>query len=330
MATSVVLEKIPADPAGRTGLLTRQLKRQRVYIFPTIQGWLYGAMLIVMLLGAINYNNSMAFMLCFLLSSLGIVCMLHTYRNLTGLIISSSKPKAVFAGQQALFPIQFDNLLGNERFSLKLEKKEALKFISRKPNQYEQISMSIEAGKQITAFYPLQTDQRGILTSGRLMISTSFPLGIFTAWSYFEPEDHCLVYPAPYGQKQLPLNTLLEEDADYGSQSGTDDFSGFRRYRPGDPINSIAWKVFAREQGLLVKLFSGKGSQTLILSWDAVKNINDTEIRLSQLCYWILIAEQVGILYGLEIPGVQIMPSNGAHHKETCLEKLALYGQANK
>lgn len=330
MTTSVVLERTPADPAGRIGLQAKKLKRQRVYIFPTSQGWLYGAMLIIMLLGAINYNNSMAFMLCFLLASLGIVCMLHTYRNLTGLIISSSKPKAVFAGQLALFPIQFNNHFGNERFSLKLEKKEALKFKNRNPDQYEQIPISIEAGKQITAYYPLQTAQRGILPSGRLMISTNFPLGIFTAWSYFEPEDACLVYPSPYGQKQLPLNTLHEDDADYGLLSGTDDFAGFRKYRPGDPINSIAWKAFAREQGLLVKQFSGKGSQTLILSWEAVKNINDTEIRLSQLCYWILIAEQAGILYGLEIPDVQIMPGYGTQHKETCLEKLAQYGQANK
>jgi len=120
MATRVVLERPPADPAGRIDFQTRNLKRQRVYIFPTVQGWLYASMLIVMLLGAINYNNSMAFMLCFLLASLGLVCMLHTYRNLAGLIITYSKPKAVFAGQQALFPIQLDNRLGLERISVKV------------------------------------------------------------------------------------------------------------------------------------------------------------------------------------------------------------------
>jgi len=326
MATPVVLEKLPIDPAGRTDLQAKQFKRQRVYIFPTVQGWLYALMLIVMLLGAINYNNSMAFMLCFLLASLGLVCMLHTYRNLAGLIISSSKPKAVFAGQQALFPILLDNRLGMERFSIQLEQREPVKNLLQKRKHRHQISVGINASKQTTSYYPIQSDKRGILSARHLKISTNFPLGIFTAWSYFEPEDYCLIYPAPNGQKQLPLNTLHEDDMDFGIRSGTDDFAGFRKYRPGDPVNSIAWKAFAREQGLLVKQFSGKGSQTLILSWESVSHISDIESRLSQLCYWILLTDKTSIHYGLEIPDSKIKPGHGEHHKELCLETLARYG----
>jgi len=327
MPTGVVLEYTPVDPAGRIDLQTRQLKRQRVYIFPTVQGWVYAMMLIVMLFGAINYNNSMAFMLCFLLASLGLVCMLHTYRNLAGLIISSSKPKAVFAGQQALFPIQLDNRLGLERFSIKFELRGPVRKLLRKKKEIHQISIGIEAGKQPTSYYPIQSSKRGILTAERLKISTNFPLGIFIAWSYFKPDYSCLVYPAPNGQKQLPLNILNVDDADYGSQSGTDDFAGFRKYRPGDPVNSIAWKAFAKEQGLLIKQFSGKGSQTLILSWESISHISDIESRLSQLCFWILLAEQSSLHYGLEIPNIRIEPGHGMHHKELCLEALARYGK---
>ena len=326
MPTQVVLEYIPVDPAGRIDFQTKQLERQRVYIFPTTQGLVYAMMLIVMLFGAINYNNSMAFMLCFLLASLGLVCMLHTYRNLAGLIMSSSIPKAVFAGQQALFPIQLDNRLGVERFSIKLEQREPVKIFFHKRKGNQQISIGLAAGKQSTSYYPIQSSKRGILTAGRLKISTNFPLGIFTAWSYFKPEDYCLVYPAPNGQKQLPLNTLNEDDADYGSQSGTDDFAGFRKYRPGDPVNSIAWKAFAKERGLLIKQFSGKGSQTLVLDWASVSHISDIESRLSQLCYWILLAEQSSLHYGLEIPNIRIEPGHGTQHKQLCLEALARYG----
>ncbi len=326
MSTRVVLEKLPADPAGRIGYQTEQLKRHRVYILPTIQGMIYGLMLIVMLLGAINYNNSMAYMLCFLLASLGQVCILHTYRNLRGLIVSSLRPKAVFAGQQALFPIQFDNRLGLEKFSIQLEKREPIKRFFRKKKDSLTISTGIDSGKQSTRYYPVDSSRRGILKCDRLKISTNFPLGLFVAWSYFDPEYECLIYPEPKGQKQLPQYTLKEEGADSGSQSGMDDFAGFRKYRPGDPIHSIAWKAFAKEQGLLVKQFSGKGSQTLILSWESVSHINDIELRLSQLCYWILLAEQTSLHYGLEIPNVSIEPGHGAHQKELCLEALARYG----
>ena len=326
MSAPVVLERLPGNPAGLSSQQSGKYKQQRVYIFPTLQGWLYGTLLIVMLLGAINYNNSMAFMLCFLLTSLGIVCLLHTYQNLTGLVVIATKPKPVFAGQKALFPIQIDNRYGIARFSITLEQKHSRKKWFKRNEEQEQISISIEADKQQTAYYPVQTRQRGLCAIDRLMISTNFPLGIFRAWSYFTPEQHGIVYPKPDGDKLLPLSTIQEEEMDYGTKSGTDDFSGFRKYRSGDPINSIAWKAYAREQGLLVKQFSGKGSRFLILSWDNVSNINNIESRLSQLCYWVLIAEQAGIQYGLQIPGVSIEQGHGIKHKELCLEALALYG----
>ena len=324
---SVVLERLPVDPSGRSGVLSNQLKRQRVYIFPTLQGWLYALMLVVMLLGAINYNNSMAFMLCFLLASLGLVCMIHTYRNLAGLILSSTTPKPVFAEQQALFPIQIDNRLSLARYSIQIESYKTKKLLFRKREPRHIVSVSVKAGKPLTSYYPVMTTERGILKLERLKLSTNFPLGLFSAWAYFEPEFYCLVYPAPKGSKQLPQNVLHKENVDYGMQSGTDDFSGFRKYRPGDPVNSIAWKAFAREQGLLVKQFSGKSSQTLILNWDAVSYINDLESRLSQLCYWVLLAEEFSIQYGLEIPEKIIGPGLGAHHKKYCLETLARYGK---
>ncbi len=327
MGMSVVLERLPVDPSSSTGVLSNQLKRQRVYIFPTLQGWLYALMLVVMLLGAINYNNSMAYMLCFLLASLGMVCMIHTYRNLAGLILSSTTPKPVFAEQQALFPIQINNRLSMARYAIQIESYKTKKYLFRKRKQGHIVSLSVKAGKLLTSYYPLITSKRGILKLGRLKLSTNFPLGLFSAWAYFEPEFTCLVYPNPKGNKQLPQHAIEKENVDYGVQSGTDDFSGFRKYRPGDPINAIAWKAFAREQGLLVKQFSGNGSQTLLLSWDAISYINDVESRLSQLCYWILLAEKLSIYYGLEIPDMKIDPGLGTHHKEHCLEALTRYGK---
>ncbi|MBL1142110.1 MAG: DUF58 domain-containing protein [Proteobacteria bacterium] len=326
MSTRIVLERLPADPSGNIEYQAEQLKRHRVYIFPTIQGWIYSMMLIVMLLGAINYNNSMAYMLCFLLTSLGLVCMLHTYRNLSGLIISSSRPKSVFAGQPALFPIQLDNRLGLEKFSLYLEQQATRKKWFRKKETAELVSVGINSGQKNTSYYPVESHRRGVLNCKRLKISTTFPLGLFVAWSYFEPEYDCLIYPVPEGQKQLPVYTSNDDDTEYGTQAGTDDFAGFRKYRAGDPIHSIAWKAYAKEQGLIVKQFSGKGSKTLMLNWESVSHINNIEARLSQLCYWILNAEKASIHYALEIPGVSIEASHGNQHKEICLNALARYG----
>ncbi len=319
MSTSVVLERLPVDPTGYSTSQLKHLDRKRVYIFPTSQGWVYALMLIVMLLGAINYNNSMAFILCFLLASLGLVCMLHTYRNLTGLIISSKIPAPVFAGQEAYFPLLIDNRMGITRLSLKIEG-------HKKNKNNSTLFINIEKSKQGIIYYPQKTLQRGIVKAHRLIISTEYPIGLFKSWSYFESGESCLVYPSPIGQKTMPLSLIDDEKAEVGIQTGVDDFAGFRKYHPGDPINSIAWKAFAREQGLLVKLFSGKGNESLILSWESVSHIPDIEGRLSQLCFWVLIADREGLQYSLTVPGSDVKPSYGKQHKERCLEILAWFG----
>ncbi len=324
MSTPVVLERAQLNAAGISSIDTNKYIRRRVYIFPTIQGWLYALMLVVMLLGAINYSNSMAFMLCFLLTSLGIVCMLYTYRNLAGLVITVGKPEPVFAGQYAYFPLQVDNSTGQQRFAISVQEATRNKKHHSKDTHIE--FFDVDAGRQDTILYPHLTRRRGLTSLGRITLSSRFPLGIFRAWSSIEPDEAGLVYPRPVGEKRLPLKTIKEEETDYGIGAGIDDFAGFRKYRPGDSINAIAWKAFAREQGLLVKQFSGRGTETLILGWHTVEHLNDIETRLSQLCYWVLLAEELGISYGLSLPGVDIDPGLGEQHKHACMEKLARFG----
>lgn len=326
MSNPVVLERVQASAAGTARIESEQLTHQRVYILPTAQGWIYALMLVVMLLGAINYSNSMAYMLCFLLFGLAIVCILYTWRNLAGLIIHAGKPASVYKGQTALFPFQIDNLSGQDRFDIRLRPK------PRKGSKEEVPStrLYVEADRQEVIQLPLPTRHRGRLKTGQLIIETQFPLGIFRAWSYLDNDQPCLVYPQPAGDKVLPRKSELEDDIEIGKKTGTDDFAGFRKYRPGDATRSIAWKVFAREQGLHIKQFSGTGSETLVLKWNDVAYLDQIEARLSQLCLWILMAEEAGIQYGLNIPGVDIEPGTGEQHQYECLDKLALYGLSDE
>lgn len=327
MSSSSVLERLPAELAAKAGR-SKRYSRQRVYILPTIQGLIYAVMLAVMLLGAMSYKNSMAFMLCFLLSGLGLVCMLHTYRNLVGLILNSKAPKPVFAGQQARFPVEVDNQYGPARFALTFTGvKRPRDFFLKKSIGLNSSSASIEAGKLNTVHYHIEANNRGLLKPDCIVISSQFPLGMFKAWSYFYPVHYCDVYPAAKGKKTFPMTIIENENANDGKQTGLDDFDGFRKYRPGDPVNTIAWKAYAREQGLLVKQFSGKGEKILIFAWDQVAHITALESKLSQLCYWIVLADKAGLYYGLRLPGFSTNPANGIHHKNSCLKVLAHYGE---
>ena len=329
MSTGIVLERMLPEQAGVMPPGTGTLQKQRVYIFPTRQGITFACMLLIMLLGAINYNNSMAFVLTFFLGGLAMVCILHTYHNLAGLVLTGTAPQPVYAGETALFPVTLDNRVGYQRYAIALDQAAPGPWLKTWQRvSADTLYTDLPARHLKTVYIQVETTRRGIRPLGRLKISTCFPLGLFRAWSWLETGQACVVYPRPDGNRPLPPATIEALEEQKGSQIGTDDFIGFRKYRPGDSTRNIAWKALARGQGPLVKRFDGKGASKLMLGWHAAGHTQNTETRLSQLCRWILRAEQQGIHYGLAIPGFHIEPGHGEQHKHLCLRSLAGYGLA--
>ena len=50
----------------------------------------------------------------------------------------------------------------------------------------------------------------------------------------------------------------------------------------------------------------------------------DHEARLSRLTAWVIMADQLGMEYGLRLPGRELSPDQGPSHRSRCLEALAL------
>jgi len=288
------------------------LNRRRIYILPTSYGFIFTLLLLILLIGSINYNNSLGFMLTFLMASVALVSMIHAHRNLSGLKIQSTTTQSVFKGQDATFPFVFSNTQGIERVSIKLETGHALA-------QY----IDIPTASTITAKLVVNAKRRGRLNIGRIKISTEYPIGLFHAWSWIQPDCYCIIYPAP--EKNAPPPSFQQQGTGKGNnkKTGRDEFANLRPYQSGDAIYSIAWKQSARGNGLFTKQFDGSGQQTLWLEWE-VANARSLEHRLSILCRWVLDCEKKGIQYGLRIPGNTINPGNGHRHQHYCLSALAL------
>jgi len=87
------------------------LTQRRVYVLPTRAGLAYATALGVILLGAMNYNLSLGHALVFLLAGLGVVAILHTFRNLVQISIRPGRCEPVFAGSQAQFDVVLENPL---------------------------------------------------------------------------------------------------------------------------------------------------------------------------------------------------------------------------
>ena len=165
--------------------------------------------------------------------------------------------------------------------------------------------------------------KRGRLALGRVMLETRFPLGLFRAWSYVEPDARCVVYPRPERSPLPPFSGQAAAGALRTQTAGSDDFAGLRGYQRSDSPRHIAWKAVARSEDLLTKQFAGEAAAELWL--DALLPAGlALEQRLSRLAGWVLAAERAGAHYGLRLPGVEIAPARGDVHRAACLQALAL------
>ncbi|MBS1188573.1 MAG: hypothetical protein H6R10_365 [Rhodocyclaceae bacterium] len=294
------------------------LRQRRIFILPTGVAFLFATVLIVMLLGAVNYNLALGHALVFLLAGVGLSGMIHVFRNLEGLILTGGRAEPVFAGENAHFPLHLANSRRVPRLALEFRAGDGVPVVCDLPSE-----------GRIRIELPVPARQRGWLLLPRVRLSTRYPLGLFVAWSYLHPSLRCLVYPRPINRPLPPLAFAAAQGERHG-QGGQEDFAGLRERQPADSPRHIAWKAVARDfdhRPLLVKQFAGGAQSELWLDWRQLPPGADSESRLSILAGWVLAADAAGVLYGLALPGIELKPAQGAFHRQLCLETLALYQQ---
>lgn len=295
------------------------LSQRRVYVLPTRAGLFYAVSLLVMLIGAINYNLSLGYALVFLLAGLGIVAILHGFRNLAGLTLTVGACAPVFAGEIARFPLVLHNPDARARRLLRLRLPDA-----------DVVGIDVPPQDKTRALLPLPTTRRGWLPMPRATIETVWPLGLVRAWSYAAPALPCLVYPKPAATVPPAPTFAGIEGGRLPGDAGDEDFAGLRRHQPSDQLHHVAWKTAARQgphAALQTKQFAGTAAQALWFDWATLPPGMDTETRLSVLARWVLDAETAGLSWGLRLPGREIPQAHGPDHTHACLRALALHGE---
>lgn len=290
------------------------LVQRRVFILPTRQGLVFCIMLMLMLTGSINYNLGLGFVLTFLLGAMGVNTIIYTFRNLANLRVVGGRARPVFAGDMAHFIVHLENVGDTPRYAVNLTH-----------DKRDWVSVDIPAHATVSASAGVLARRRGLLRPGRLTLFTRYPLGLVYAWAYLEFNLHCVVYPRP-AAPGLPLPVPAASPG-AGSErgEGQEDFSGMRQYHVGDSPRHIAWKLAARDQGLLTKQFSGRAESELWLDWSRLPATFGTEEKLSHLARWVIEAHEKGLSFGLRLPGKSVEMANGDAQRERCLEALALF-----
>lgn len=292
----------------------QMVNRRTLYILPTRFGLIYLLLCGVLLVMAINFDNALVYVLCFWLFSLFVAAMVLTWRNLDQLKISVGRVEPVFAGQTAIFPVvvaAFDRLHPAITVSALTSS----------------VRIDCPKDERITAPLLREDCTRGRIILPKVTLSTTYPLGLFRAWTQIACSAHTLCYPKPI-ETALPMvdaalgmdqNRALEGNA----LRGVDQFAALESYQMGDPLSRIDWRAYAKGQGVWVKHFTDPLSSELWLS-DA-DFMGTTEQKLSYLCHLVLRLTENGQRFGLKLGAVIIEPNTGDDHRARCLEALALY-----
>ena len=299
-----------------TSTIPVTLGLRNIYILPTRYGFLFLIVLAAMMAGSINYNNNLGFLLTFLLGSLMLTAMMHTYRMLFGLRLRSAAARPAFAGQPVMVAITADSA-GRQRNGIRW---------SFHPDA--RVTTDMAAGAQAPVSVPVPTRRRGPLHPGWLRISCEYPTGLFRAWARIDAGLTCLVYPRPISAP-APAATAASDhgEGEVIRSEGAEDFHGLRAYQPGDLPRRIHWQSYSRGQGLHVKTFGGQSGTDWMLDLDAIR-AGDIEAKLSMLCFHLLQGHRQRCRVAMKL-GIQAIPAGrGRAHRDRCLRALALYGRS--
>jgi uncharacterized protein (DUF58 family) len=291
------------------------LARRRLYILPTRTGLGFGLLLLLMLVAGLNYANSLALFLTFLLTGFTLVTMHHCHRNLLGAQLVAANAPPTFAQRDGTLSLTFENSSTNARYQ-----------IAAGVGDAPTIAADVPANGFGRVDVPVPALERGVVHIDRLHLVTTHPFGLFRAWTWVHAPIEMLVYPRPHGLLPLP--------ADFGNKSGerslthagADEWLGLRPFRDGDSPRQVDWKAYARDAPLLVKEYSAVGAEMRIFDLTHVGGLG-LEAQLEQLSRWVVDAEANGDRYGLKLPGRFIKPDHGPEHRHQCLTALAMVGQ---
>lgn len=321
---------VPAEPSRRMQRLERifpvlarlrrpdrlpvEFDRRRIYVLPTRFALALFVLILVMLVGALNYANNPALLLTCLFAAAAWSSIFSGFRALSGLRITGLHLDEAHAGEALGVTL---DLAASERA------RHALRLQAGSTRNV--FSVPADATERVTLHLP--ATQRGWMALPRLRLWTTWPLGLFHCWGWLRPDRRALIY----AQLETPPPPLPPAPGGLGEQqsAGEDQtLAGLRDYRPGDAPRMVAWKASARHQTLLVRESERSGAPALLFDYHALHGL-DHEQRISRLSAWVCTASAQQLGYALHLPGIRIAAAADDAHRRACLRALALMPHAH-
>ena len=299
---------------------TLLLTQRNVYILPTGAGWMLALTLLVLLVASINFQLNLGYLLTFLLAGCAVAGIHVSHATLRGLTLHLQPPQPQFLGQSTTLEVQLTSAHTAPRHAVELA--------VHGSGQWAVTDVPAQGSARLqVAFAPAQRGRHPVPV---LTAHTFFPLGTFRVWTVWRPAAQVLVYPAP----EVPAPPLPPSQPAAGEHGGAPsleagEYDGVRPYRRGDPLQRVVWKKAAQALAAGSDALVSRDTQpasarhTLWLAHDHT-GLQDLEARLSRLTAWVLLADRLGLEYGLRLPATTVAPGSGSAQRLRCLEALAL------
>ncbi len=289
------------------------VQHQRIYIVPSRRGLAFLIALLVCLVASINYQLNIGYGLSFLLTGLFSASLLHTYKNLSGLTLTTLHANPVVCADMATFVLQLSNNRHQDRIGIDI------KYAG------QCVRTDVLGNESTRVKLPLQTTHRGHQPLGRIALTSQYPIGLWTTWSYCHTPATVLVYPKPERNPPPLPRAATSGDADSIRAGVEGDVASLRDYVPGDPLTRVAWKRVANGGGLHVRELEETLPSGDIELNVAATDVYKTEEQVSRLAAWVDQASQLGAEYSLTLDSLRLEPASGDAHRHACLEALAIY-----
>ncbi len=296
-------------------------------IYPTRFGLSYLSFVVLVFLLGTNYQNNIILLFSYLLASLFISVMLHSFYNFSQLRFYSLAKQQGYAGDELYFPIKIT--AEKTHYDINVH------FTDRTLNsQVEKVVQCQQGSHEINLVY--KSAKRGKHYIGRVTLFSEYSLGIFKSKTVLDFGHYAIIYPKPTslitGQYQLSAQSDEPSIDSYQTSTvdGTDDFSELKSFVRGESRARTAWKQLAKGQGHYSKHYQASQGQIQWLKLNDMPS-NDVETQLSYLSFLINELSATNQHFGLALSAdftnksMNISPSAGFNHQQACLTALALY-----
>ncbi len=285
------------------------LSQRNIYIFPSSFGFSFLALLLLMLLTAINYQSSLIYLLTFFLGSVFFLSIWGCFLNLSNLKVETIELGRCYEGELIQYNYRISR---NHRLPLSLK-------IGSCKEKAMSIPFTIENCLDMILFS--ESGKRGRHKLDRIYIESRFPFGLIVAWTWLKLDAECLVYPEPVSS--LPSSSAQGQGTQDSMVSSIDELNDLRHYQEGDSTNRIIWKKYAAKDALVVRDHEFGSHSPDWVDWDHYSD--SSEDRLKHLCFDVCQLSEGSNPFGFKIPGLSLEPNLGALHKQKCLDALALF-----